>query len=74
MYETFEGVGVEGREVILRQVQVDQTLHATERPTFHIHDFAALQVEGHHLRNASKAVARNVVEVVATQVEESGVG
>ena len=31
-------------------------------------------MERHHLRDAGEAVARDVVEVVATQVQEFGVG
>lgn len=71
---TFKGVRAEVSEVVLRQVQVDQSLHSTESPALHLPDLAALQMEGHDLGNAGEAVAGDVVEVVAAQVEETRVG
>ena len=72
--ETFESLRAERGEVVLGQVQVDQPLHPGEGAVLHLRDLAALQVERHHLWDAGEAVARDVVEVVATQVEEFGVG
>ena len=72
--ETFESLRAERGEVILGQVQVDQALHPVEGAVLHLRDLAALQVERHHLVYAGKTVARDVVEVVAAQVQEFGVG
>lgn len=43
--KTFKCIRAEGSEVILRQVQIDQSLHPTESSGLHLHDLAALQVQ-----------------------------
>lgn len=71
---TFQSIRAERGEVILRQVQVDEAPHPAESPDLHLRDLAPLQMERHHLRDSGEAVARDVVEVVATQVQQTRVG
>lgn len=73
MNPTLKGIRTESGKVILRQVQVDESLHSTEGRLLHLHDLAALQMERHHLSDTREAVAGDVVEVVATQVEQARV-
>lgn len=74
MNPTLEGIRTESSKVILRQVQVDESLHSTKSLVLHLHNLAALQMERHHLRDTREAVAGDVVEVIATKIEQTCVG
>lgn len=65
-----EDPGAQGGEVVVGQVQVEEVLHAAEHTAVNLADLAELQVEGDHPLAARETAAREVVEVVATEIEE----
>lgn len=69
-----KGSGVQGREVIVRKIQVKQAFHPSKSTSFDLVHFAELQVKRNHLAGAWEAVCRKVVEVVAAEVQQLCLG
>lgn len=66
--------GVQGCEVIVRQIQIKEVLHSPKGAGFNFVDFAELQVKRHNLAGAWEAVGRKVVEVVTAEVKQLRLG
>lgn len=65
-------LGGQGSEIIVRQIQINQSLHSPEGTAINLMDLTELQVKGHDLVSAMETVAREVMEMVATEIEELG--
>lgn len=65
-----KGSRIQNREVIVREIQINQVFHSPKGSAFNLVDFAELKVKRHNLGGAWKAVGREVVEVVAADIEQ----
>lgn len=69
-----KGSGLQGREVIVRKIQIKQVFHSPKGTAFDFVYFAELQVKRDNLAGAWEAVGRKVVEVVAAEVKQLRLG
>lgn len=65
-----KGSRIQEIEVIVRKIQIEQVFHSPKGTAFNLVDFAELQVKRNDLAGAWEAVGREVVEVIAADVEQ----
>jgi len=69
-----KGSGVQGREVIVRKIQINKCFHPPEGAAFNFVDLAEFQVKRDNAAGAWEAVGGKVVEVVSAEVKQLRLG
>lgn len=71
---SIKGSRIQGCEVIIREIQIEQVFHSPKGPAFNFMDFTELKMKRKNLAGAREAVGGEVVEVVAANVKQLRLG